>query len=107
MVRHYKQLMRIKSAPKNGFHANERFEHTVHKPEKRLTRIEREKALEIKQSNRKLVSALNTIRETMGRYASGIQLQPADHRVAAEASRGGFQDEDGDAAAEGEHGSLV
>lgn len=68
MVRHYKQLMRIKSAPKNGYHANSRFEHTLQQqPEKRLTRLEREKALEIKQSNRKLASALNSIRETMGR----------------------------------------
>lgn len=67
MVRHYKQLMRIKSAPKNGYHANLRFEQTLQQPDKRLTRLEREKALEIKQSNRKLATALNTIRETMGR----------------------------------------
>ncbi len=105
MVRHYKQLMRIKSAPKNGYHANDRFEDTLQKPEKRLTRIEREKALEIKQSNRKLASALNNIRETMGRSTGLTQLQPADNRVAEEAAGDGLQDEDGDPAAQREHGS--
>jgi hypothetical protein len=105
MVRHYDQLMRIKAAPKNGYHANQRFEQTRLRQEKRPTRLEREKALEIQQSNRKLATALNSIRETMGRYAAVTELQPADHRGAAEAARGGLQDEDGDAAAEREHGT--
>lgn len=66
MVRHYEKLRVIRSAPKNSYHANPRFE-TNKGTQKKLSRREKEKHLEVTTQNKKLVKALEDISSTWGK----------------------------------------